>query len=120
MTDLFSPESADLSRMMSEQGVAVSDVVHQAYIDVTETGTEAAAVTLLNLNRNGPSRTFKANRPFLFFITDTVTKTVLFSGRVVRPQRSTRRPWLLWHEQNEVVAYFFVLSFKYQLKHIPN
>lgn len=90
MTDLFSPNSADLSRMTSKTGVALDNIIHQTFIEVTESGTEAAAATVLNLSRDGPSKSFVANQPFLFFIRDIHSKAILFFGRVVRPGEATR------------------------------
>ncbi|XP_046636832.1 leukocyte elastase inhibitor-like [Daphnia pulicaria] len=90
VTDLFSPSSADLSRMTSKTGVALDSIIHQTFIEVTESGTEAAAATVLNLSRDGPSKTFAANQPFLFIIRDIPSKAVLFFGRVVRPGDATR------------------------------
>lgn len=90
MTDLFSPASADLSRMTSKSGVALDNIVHQTFIEVTESGTEAAAATVLNLSRDGPSKSFVANQPFLFLIRDIPSKATLFIGRVVRPAESSR------------------------------
>jgi len=85
---LFSPNDADLSRMTSKSGVAFDDIVHQTFIEVTESGTEAAAATLASLTRFGPTRSFQANQPFMFFIMDVPTRSVLFSGRVTRPEFS--------------------------------
>lgn len=90
VTDLFSPDSADLSRMMSKSGVALDNIVHQTFIEVTEHGTEAAAATVLNLSRDGPSKSFVANQPFIFLIRDVPSKTTLFLGRLVRPGEPSR------------------------------
>lgn len=90
VTDLFSPSSADLSRMTTKSGVALDNIIHQTFIEVTESGTEAAAATVLNLSRDGPSKSFVANQPFLFVIRDIPSKAVLFFGRVVRPGETTR------------------------------
>lgn len=90
VTDLFSPSSADLSRMTSKTGIALDDIIHQTFIEVTESGTEAAAATVLNLSRDGPSKSFIANQPFLFFIRDMHSKAILFFGRVVRPGEAAR------------------------------
>ena len=83
--DLFSPNTADLSRMTSKSGVALDNILHQTFIEVTESGTEAAAATVLNLSRDGPSKSFVANQPFLFVIRDVPSRVPLFFGRVVRP-----------------------------------
>lgn len=76
--------------MTSKSGIALDDIIHQTFIEVTESGTEAAAATVLNLSRDGPSKSFVANQPFLFFIRDMHSKAVLFFGRVVRPGETTR------------------------------
>jgi len=91
VTDLFSPNSADLSRMTSRTGVALDNIIHETFIEVTESGTEAAAATVLNLSRDGPSKSFIANQPFLFFIRDIHSKAILFFGRVVRPGETNSR-----------------------------
>lgn len=83
--DLFSSDSADLSRMTGKSGTALDNIVHQTFIEVTESGTEAAAATVLNVSRGGSSKHFSATQPFLFFIRDIHSKAVLFFGRVVRP-----------------------------------
>jgi len=86
VTELFSSNSADLSRMMTKAGAALDNIVHQTFIEVTETGTEAAAATVVSLSRDGPSKSFVANQPFLFMIRDIPSKSILFWGRVVRPE----------------------------------
>ena len=71
------------------RGLAISAVVHQAYVDVDERGTEAAAATAVVASRHAmaaaPPRQFRADHPFLFLIRDHVTGSILFLGRVVRP-----------------------------------
>ena len=69
------------------------DVFHfrtkkKALIDVTETGTEAAAATVLSLNRDGASKRFRADKPFLFFVVDSNTRAFIFSGRFAKPTAS--------------------------------
>lgn len=78
-----------------EDRLGISQVVHQAYVDVNEVGTEAAAATSLDtVADGGPEDTpkmrpfiplFKANRPFLFLIRDRETATILFLGRYAGP-----------------------------------
>ena len=82
INDLFS-SSADLSGMDGSRNLHVSSVVHKAFIDVNEEGSEAAAATaLIATFRAMPMvHEFKANHPFLFLIRDMETKIVLFMGR---------------------------------------
>ena len=59
-------------------------------MEVNEEGTEAAAATAVGMVFCGIRATpepkvFKADHPFLFFITDRDTRAVLFSGRVLDP-----------------------------------
>ena len=66
--------------------------VHKAYIDVTETGTEAAAATgigvaLVAMVRPAEVPVFRADHPFVFQIRDTRTGLVLFTGRLMDPKR---------------------------------
>ena len=55
-----------------------SEVLHKVEIEVTETGTEAAAVTGALLERDGNQKRLVANRPFIFFIRHDPTRLVLF------------------------------------------
>ncbi|XP_015429220.1 PREDICTED: leukocyte elastase inhibitor [Dufourea novaeangliae] len=65
--------------------IYASDVLHKVEIDITEKGTEAAAVTGVILERDGNQKRFLANRPFLFFIRHDPTRLVLFWGTVNVP-----------------------------------
>ncbi|KAK2160685.1 hypothetical protein NP493_1631g00017 [Ridgeia piscesae] len=89
MKDLFG--SADLSGIDGTRKLYVSKVVHKAYIDVNEEGTEAAAATAVVVEYTSfwPPKTFKADHPFLFFIREKVTGSILFSGRVMNPQEES-------------------------------
>ncbi|XP_006115621.2 leukocyte elastase inhibitor-like [Pelodiscus sinensis] len=84
MTDVFRPNEADLSGMAKQGDLSVSQVVHKAYIDVNEQGTEAAAATGISVGVTSISTlvTFVADHPFLFFIRHQKTKCILFYGRV--------------------------------------
>lgn len=90
MTDAFS-DKADFSGMTGNRDLFISAVVHQAYVDVNEEGTEAAAATgaAMRLTSVGPDVTpvFRADHPFLFLIRDGRTGGLLFLGRVMNPQR---------------------------------
>lgn len=87
MVDAFDPNKADFSKMANEP-LYVGDVVHQAFVSVDEAGTEAAAATAVIMKGGAAPEepvALDVNRPFLFFIRDIPTNTVLFVGRVVDP-----------------------------------
>ncbi|GFR30157.1 serpin B4 [Trichonephila clavata] len=78
-------KEADFSGMVEELKARVSKVEHKALVEVTEKGTEAAAVTgvfIVPMRASWP-KTFKVNRPFLFTIIDTKSNSILFIGRVM-------------------------------------
>jgi serpin B len=82
--------AADFSGVTSAERLFIGAVVHQAYIDVDEQGTEAAAATAVAMRpmalRRGPEPVrMIVDRPFLFAITDTATGLPLFLGQVGRP-----------------------------------
>ena len=82
--------AADFSGVTSAERLLISAVVHQAYIDVDEQGTEAAAATAVTMRpmamRSGPGPIrMVVDRPFLFAIVDTAAGLPLFLGHVVRP-----------------------------------
>ncbi len=86
VTDIFNPGASDLSGMTAAEKLVVSAVIHQAFVDVNEEGTEAAAATAVIANLPGPPPPrpveFRADRPFLFMIRDAVHGTILFMGRL--------------------------------------
>ncbi|MBM3956061.1 MAG: serpin family protein [Planctomycetes bacterium] len=87
---LFVPGSADLTGMTESERLAVAAVLHQAFVEVNEEGTEAAAATAVIANAPGPPPPrrveFRADRPFLFLIRDVRHGTILFVGRYAEPQ----------------------------------
>jgi serpin B len=88
MTDAFSA-NADFSGMNGRRDLFISAVIHKAYVDVNEEGTEAAAATAvtMKLTSVGPTRipVFCADHPFLFIIRDNHSGSILFIGRVMNP-----------------------------------
>jgi serpin B len=93
MKKAFDLKEADFSGMTSrppaQAPLAIQDVIHQAVIDVTEAGTEAAAATAIAMataSFQPKLEVFSVDRPFLFFISDDVTGAILFQGRVVDPR----------------------------------
>jgi serpin B len=74
------------------EALSISDVFHQAFVDVNEKGTEAAAATVVITNvgsamytKPPPVEIFRADRPFLFVIRDRKIGAILFLGRVTNP-----------------------------------
>lgn len=89
MTDAFSPGRADFSGMNGKRDLFISAVIHKAYVDVNEEGTEAAAATAVTMKVTsiGPTRipVFQADHPFLFLIRDNLSGSILFIGRIINP-----------------------------------
>jgi serine protease inhibitor len=89
MTDAFDPGRADFTGMSGdalEQGLHVTRVLQKTFVSVDEEGTEAAAVTSVEMGVTSlPQRfTFRADRPFLFVIRERLSGTLLFAGVIVR------------------------------------
>ncbi len=91
MPTVFDPVAADLSGISSADPLFISTVMHKAFINVNEEGTEAAAATGMGVDSEAlPTTvpftpTFRADRPFIYLIRDTKTGAVLFLGRVLNP-----------------------------------
>ena len=89
IVDVFDSEIADLSKMGSRHDKAfVNKAFQLSHIKVEESGTEAAAVTVIIAKDNAviPGETdpieFNVNRPFTYIIRDKQTNTILFVGKV--------------------------------------
>lgn len=87
ITDLFDPGAADLTGI-AERPLFLRSAFHQAFIDVNEERTEAAAATVLVGAEAAPDQTVRVvvDRPFLFVIRDNPTGMILFVGRVMDPR----------------------------------
>uniref|UniRef100_F7CGA4 Serpin B6 n=1 Tax=Monodelphis domestica TaxID=13616 RepID=F7CGA4_MONDO len=87
MSDAFDQSMADFSGMSAREDLYLSKVMHKAYVEVDEEGTEAAcataAVMMKRCARITPS--FIADHPFLFAITDNKLKSPWFFGKVASP-----------------------------------
>jgi serpin B len=85
----FDGHAADFSGMTGSRDFAISAVVHKAFVEVEERGTEAAAATGVVMFRaslaQAPPPVFRADHPFLFLIRDNRNGSILFLGRLVRP-----------------------------------
>ena len=91
MKRAFSGE-ADFSGISGQKDLCISAVIHKAYVDVNEEGTEAAAATavvmrFMAVRRPDPTPIFRADHPFLFLIRDTKAGNILFMGRLTNPTK---------------------------------
>ncbi len=90
MTAAFDFGKADFHGMhTSDEALAITNVIHKAFVAVDEAGTEAAAATAVVVKRasaplNGP-KVFRADHPFVFLIRDNKTGATLFLGRYTGP-----------------------------------
>ena len=88
MTDAFALPPADFSGMNGTKGDLFLDaVLHKAFVEVNEEGTEAAAVSagVVEMAAVAGATTFRADHPFLFLIRDRRTGCILFLGRLTNP-----------------------------------
>jgi serpin B len=90
MQKAFSPNLADFSKL-SDEDVFISSVKHKSFIDVNETGTEAAAVTSITFTTTSTGNEiqkiyFTVDKPFVFAITEKDTGAILFIGEVQNPE----------------------------------
>ncbi len=85
MEDVFTGK-ADLSKI-GPGGLFVSKVLHKSFLEINEQGTEAAAVTVIGVETTSvPSVPYMIlNKPFLLFIRDNVTNSILFMGQIHDP-----------------------------------
>ena len=93
ISDIFS--NADFSGMFEDPQPAanITNVFHSAFVGVSEEGTEAAAATAVEIDRcldrdRGPPLEFIADHPFLFIIVENRNWTILFMGRLNKPEWS--------------------------------
>ncbi len=94
MPKAFEAGVADFSGMTGNRELVISAVIHKAYIDLDEQGTEAAAATAVVMQRAlalAPGRNqppvFRADHPFIFLIRDNRSGSILFMGRVTDPTK---------------------------------
>jgi serpin B len=90
MQDAFDASRADFSGMTGTKDLFISAVVHKAFVDVNEEGTEAAAATAVVMTLSAmpePPPVFRADHPFLFLIRDTRSGAILFLGRIADPTK---------------------------------
>jgi len=90
MTAAFS-DGANFSGIAEDPPRYISQIIHKAFVEVNERGTEAAAVTALrmlgsSIGPTGKPPEFRADHPFIFLLIDSYTRTILFIGRVMNPK----------------------------------
>jgi serpin B len=94
MKEAFDMEKADFSGVASREtmqrdgNLYINAVIHKAYVDVNEEGTEAAAATAVTVTLSAVRPTppiFRADHPFMFVIRDNRSGSILFIGRVTNP-----------------------------------
>uniref|UniRef100_A0A671K6H7 Serpin B6 n=1 Tax=Sinocyclocheilus anshuiensis TaxID=1608454 RepID=A0A671K6H7_9TELE len=87
MEDVFDGQKVNLSGMSPNNDLVVTKVIHKAFVEVNEEGTEAAVAN--GIVMEGCSLwippVFNADHPFLFFIRHNRTKSILFYGRFCSP-----------------------------------
>ena len=90
MTSAFT-DGADFSRIAADPPRHISQIIHKAYVEVNERGTEAAAVTAIRMLGAAMVPTvkpteFRMDHPFIFLLIDYNTRTILFIGKVMNPK----------------------------------
>lgn len=83
--DCIPPEMADFTRMHQPQEACITNVKHKTYVDVNEEGTEAAAVTSVEIGVTSAPPAIVVDRPFLFAIRERLSGTILFLGAIRNP-----------------------------------
>jgi serpin B len=95
MVSAFDAGTADFSGMTGNRDLFISAVIHKAFVDVSEEGTEAAAATaVVAVPTAAPFRTepkkppvFRADHPYVFLIRDNRNGAILFLGRIIDPTK---------------------------------
>ena len=83
--------AADFTGINRAGGLRIDYVKHKTFVEVNEEGTEAAAVTIVAIEKTmaGPSKIpFYVDKPFIFAITEKNTGAILFIGKVTDPLKS--------------------------------
>jgi serine protease inhibitor len=86
----FIGDVADFSRLSRSAGphLYISFVKQNAFVDVNEVGTEAAAVTTVGVGVTSLPPQVRIDRPFVFALRERLSGTILFMGKVVDPSKN--------------------------------
>jgi len=87
MASAFDEHTANFSGMDGTTNLLISDVIHKAFVEVNESGTEAAAVNLELVRTCGMDDRFIVDHPFIFLIRENGSGSILFLGRIVDPTK---------------------------------
>lgn len=86
----FDPDAADFSRINGYGELYINRVIHQSFIQIDEEGTEAAAATIVEVCLTALPDTsdfyMYVNRPYIFIIRERVKNTILFIGKITKPE----------------------------------
>jgi serpin B len=84
----FDRYGADFTKMYEGGGVWIDSVRHKTFVEVNEEGTEAAAVTVVEMGYGPgpPGFWMRVDRPFIFLIRENKSQTILFIGKIVEPR----------------------------------
>ncbi len=86
VSDAFS-DSADFSGIDGTKMLYISSILHQAIVEINESGTVAAAATVTRVSAKSKPASFVADHPFLFLIRENRSGSILFLGRVADPSK---------------------------------
>jgi serine protease inhibitor len=86
MAVAFDPLQADFTKMYKgPDNLFISKVKHKTFAKVNEEGTEAAAVTSVEMELTSVGPLMRVDRPFIFMIRENKSQTILFIGKIVEP-----------------------------------
>ena len=86
MQDAFTG-AADFTGISEEGGLSVDVVIHEAWLKVSEEGTEAAAATGISVGETSAGEFVQMNKPFIFLIEDKLSGSILFMGKLADPSQ---------------------------------
>jgi len=87
MVQAFNSSQANFDKINPDYDLYISNVKHKTYVNVDEEGTEAAAVTSIEIGYTsvGNEITFRVDRPFIFALREKSSDTILFIGKIMNP-----------------------------------
>ncbi len=88
MRQAFVPDGAQFTRLSRSMGnhLYIDVVKQKAFVDVNEVGTEAAAVTVVEIGVTSAPMPVRIDRPFVFAIRERLSGAVIFLGKIVAPK----------------------------------